>query len=162
MLLPKPKTRVEIHEGIGGEVHQTWTNNINYGVHVWALILTTISSISNIFPAKINPLTLGMFCKKCVFWTFWCFLSWISVKLALIQSKVRLQHNNFLASSIAFYHIVTRACTKIKILRKWPTSLGFFDFWNFFCLPFFSFFFLFAAVIDLLLGLLAVKKVLKF
>ena len=33
-----------------------------------------------------------------------------------------------------------------------------FDFWNFFGLSFFSFSFLFAAVIGLLLGLLAVKK----
>ena len=33
-----------------------------------------------------------------------------------------------------------------------------FDFWNFFCLSFVSFSLLFAALIDLLLGLLAVKK----
>ena len=38
----------------------------------------------------INQLTPGTFCKKCVFWTFWCFLSWISAKLALIRSKMRL------------------------------------------------------------------------
>ena len=36
-----------------------------------------------------------------------------------------------------------------------------FDFWNFFRLSFFSFSLLFAAVIDLLLGLLAVKKLLR-
>ena len=36
-----------------------------------------------------------------------------------------------------------------------------FHFWNFFGLSFFSFSFLFAAVIDLLLGLLAVKKLLE-
>ena len=36
-----------------------------------------------------------------------------------------------------------------------------FDFWIFFCLSFFSFSFLFAAVIDLLVGLLAVKKLLR-
>ena len=36
-----------------------------------------------------------------------------------------------------------------------------FDFWNFFCLSFFSFSLVFAAVIDLLLGLLVVKKLLR-
>ena len=49
----------------------------------------------NIASAKtLNPLTPATFCKKCIFWTFWCFLSWISAKLALIQSKMRLQHNS--------------------------------------------------------------------
>ena len=42
----------------------------------------------------INPLTPGTFCKKCVFWTFWWFLGWISAKLPLIRSKMRLQHNS--------------------------------------------------------------------
>ena len=56
----------------------------------------------------------------------------------------------FLATSVAFYIIVTRASAEIKIFRL-------FDFWNFFSHSFF----LFAAVIDLLLGLLAVKKTSK-
>ena len=43
---------------------------------------------------SINPLTPGTFCKKCVFWTFWWFLAWISAKLPLIRSKMRLQHNS--------------------------------------------------------------------
>ena len=42
----------------------------------------------------INPLTPETFCKKCVFWTFWWFLGWISAKLPLIRSKMRLQHNS--------------------------------------------------------------------
>ena len=68
----------------------------------------------------------------------------------------------FLATIIAFNKILTRARAEIKILRKWPTSLGFFDFGIFFFrLFFFSFSFLFSAVIDLLLGLLAVKKRLR-
>ena len=46
-------------------------------------------------------------------------------------------------------------------MRKWPTSLGFSIFGIFFHLSFFSFSFLFAAVIDLLLGLLVVKKTSK-
>ena len=53
--------------------------------------------------------------KKCVFWTFWYFLGWISAKLALIWSKMRFttQQLAFLATGIAFYHIVTRACAEI-------------------------------------------------
>ena len=42
----------------------------------------------------INPLTPGTFCKKCIFWTFWSFLGWISAKLPLIWSKMHLQHNS--------------------------------------------------------------------
>ena len=42
-----------------------------------------------------NPLTPGAFCKICDFWTFWWFLGWILAKLALIQSKMRLQLNSW-------------------------------------------------------------------
>ena len=44
---------------------------------------------------------------------------------------------------------------------RWPTSLGFSIFGIFFSLSFFSFSFLFAAVINLLLGLLLLKKTSK-
>ena len=85
-----------------------------------------------------NPLTPGTFCKKCVFWTFWWFLGCSSAKLALIRSKMRLQHN-----SLPFLPPASRlAHCDSGMRRKWK----------------FSFSFLFAAVIDLLLGLLAVKK----
>ena len=53
---------------------------------------------------------------------------------------------------------------KIKLqdhfwMRKWPTSLGFLFFLPvFFCVSFFSCSYLFAAVVDLLLGLLLVQK----
>ena len=67
-----------------------------------------------------------------------------------VENAFATQQLAFLATSIAFYHIVTRDVQKSKF--------GLFDFWNFFRLPFFSFSFLFAAVIDLLLGLLAVKN----
>ena len=60
----------------------------------------------------------------------------------------------FLVTGIAFYDISTRAYAEIYVFRL-------FDFWIFFCLSFFSFSFLFAAVIDFLLGLLAVKKLLR-
>ena len=38
--------------------------------------------------SHLNPLTLGAFCKKCVFWTFWWFLGWILAKLASIWFKM--------------------------------------------------------------------------
>ena len=74
-------------------------------------------------------------------------------RLDLGQISFNLVENAFaarqlaLAASIAFYPILARAC----VFRLC-------DFWFFFGLYFFSFSFLFAAVIDLLLGLLAVKK----
>ena len=66
---------------------------------------------------------------------------------------------SFLA--IAFYNILAQACTEIQILRS-DLRLKAFWFFSFsFRLSFFSFSFLFAAVIGLLLGLLAVKKLLR-
>ena len=50
---------------------------------------------------RFNPLTPGTFCKKCVFWTFWWSLGWMSAKLPLIQSKMHLQHNS-LPTSLGF------------------------------------------------------------
>ena len=78
-----------------------------------------------------------------------------------VENAFATQQLAFLATSIAFYHIVTRACAEIKILDEKVTYVfRLFDFWNFFSPSFFSFSFLFAAVIDLL-GLLAVKKLLR-
>ena len=74
---------------------------------------------------------------------------------------MHLQHNSlpFLPPASC---IVTRACTEIKFLdEKVNYVLRLFDFWNFFRLSFLSFSLLFAAVIDLLLGLLAVKQLLR-
>ena len=111
---------------------------------------------------NFNPLTPGAFCQKIVFWTFWWFSGWISAKLASIWSKRHLQH-----SSLPFLPLASRFTTfwlghaqKSKFwTRKWPTSLGFLIF-EFFFFSFFYFTF-FAAVIGLLLGLLAVKKLLR-
>ena len=118
----------------------------------------------------INPLTPGPFCQNHIFWTFWRFSGWIWAKLAPIYSKrhyfATWQHA-FLSTSMAFYYIFARACAEIKILRfgfwtrKWPTSLGFSILLYFFRLSFFAFSFLFAAVIDLLLGLLPLQKILR-
>ena len=112
----------------------------------------------------INPLTPWAFCKKMRF------LDILMVfRLDLGQISFNLVENAFatrqlasLATGIAFYDIWTRVCAEIKILRKWPTSLVFSSFGIFFApSSFFSFSFLFAAVIALLLGLLAVKKLLR-
>ena len=46
------------------------------------------------FKGKINPLTPGTFCQKCIFLTFWWFWGWISAKLALIWSKMHLWHDS--------------------------------------------------------------------
>ena len=62
-----------------------------------------------------------------------------------------------------FYDIFARACAEIKISRKWLTSSRFsvFLFFIFLRLSFFSFSYIFAAVIFFLLSLLPVQKSLK-
>ena len=82
------------------------------------------------------------------------------ISFTLVENAFATQQLGFLATRIVFYHIVTRACAEIKILRV-TYVFRLFDFWIFFRLSFFSFSLLFAAVIDLLLGLLAVKKLLR-
>ena len=84
----------------------------------------------------------------------------------LVENAFVTQQLAFLATSIAFYHFVTRSCAEIKILRFFGREsdlrLKAFRFLEFFFRPsVFSFSLVFAAVIDLLLGLLAVKKLLK-
>ena len=78
----------------------------------------------------------------------------------LVKNALASRQLGFLATAIAFCDIFTRGCAEIKTLR--PMSLGFSIFGkNVFRLSFFSFSFLFAAVIDLVLGLLVVKKLLR-
>ena len=55
--------------------------------------------------------------QKMRFWTFWCFLSWISAKLASIQSKIRLQHNSLPFLPPASRFTTLWACAEIKIFR---------------------------------------------
>ena len=76
----------------------------------------------------LNLLTPGAFCKKCIFWTFWWFLSWISAKLALIWSKMHLQHDSlsFLPPVSRFSALCVGHAQKSKFWdsfwrRKWPT-----------------------------------------
>ena len=83
------------------------------------------------------------------------------ISLNLVEYAFVAQPLALLATKIAFYELWACACAEIKILRRWPTSLGFSIFDVFFFLSFFSFSFLFASGIDLLLGLLAVKKLLR-
>ena len=84
-----------------------------------------------------------------------------------VQNAFTTQQLAFLATSIVFYHNVTRACARIKILRlfldeKVTYVFRLFDFWIFFfAFPFSPFLFSFAAMINLLQGLLAVKKLLR-
>ena len=77
----------------------------------------------------------------------------------LAENAFTTQQLAFRATDITFYNISTQACAEIKILR--PTSFSFSIFGFFFHLCYFSFSFLFAAVIDLLLDLLVVKKASK-
>ena len=80
------------------------------------------------------------------------------ISFNLVKNAFAIGQLSLLATRIAFYDILAQACTQIKILR--PTSLGFSIFEFFLPFVFFLFFF-FAAVIDILLGLLAVKKLLR-
>ena len=85
----------------------------------------------------------------------------------LVKNALTSRQLNFLATGIMFCYTFTRACAEIKMLRQFLEKkvtcvFRLFDIWTFlFRLSFFSFSFLFAAVIDLLLGLLAVKKLLR-
>ena len=86
----------------------------------------------------LNPLTLGTFCKKCVFWTFWWFLGWISAKLPLIQLKRRLQHSSlpFLPPASHFSAFWLGHAQKSKFWQCLDEKVTYvfrlFDFWNFF------------------------------
>ena len=105
----------------------------------------------------INPLTAGTFCKKMRSLDILMLFKLDLAKSALIRSKMRLQHNSlpFLPPASRFTTLWLGHPQKSKF---WTTSLGFSIFEIFFRLPFFSFSFLCAAVIDPLLGLLADKS----
>ena len=93
---------------------------------------------SNCWMLQFNPFTRGTFCKKCVFWTFWCFISWISAKLALNRLKMRLHH-----SSLPCWPPASRFTTlwlgHAQKSKFWVTYVfRLFDFWNLFSPSFFS------------------------
>ena len=92
---------------------------------------------SNYFTNKLHwtHWLLKRFAKNAFFWTFWCFLSWISAKLALIWSKMHLQLNSFpfLPPASHFTTLWLGYAQKSKFwTRKWPMSLGFSIFGIFF------------------------------
>ena len=116
------------------------------------MVRKTLPPVKEIF----HPLTPGAFCKKMRFLDILVVfrLDLGQISFNPIENAFATQQLAFLTTSIAFYHIVTRSCAEIE---KVTNFFRLFKFWNFF----FSFSFLFAAVIDLLLGLLAVKKTSK-
>jgi len=82
------------------------------------------------------------------------------ISLNLVENAFATRHLAVLAPGIAFYNILARACAEIKNIfggERVTYVLKLFDF------LIFSFSFLFAAVIDLLLamGLLAAKRLLR-
>ena len=92
----------------------------------------------------INPLTPGAFCKKCFLEILVVIrLDLGQISFNLVENAFATQQLAFLATSIAFYHIVTRAYAEIKnfCTRKWPTSLGFSIFGIFFAFAFSPFLF---------------------
>ena len=116
----------------------------NFALHV----ITALSKYL-VFSLSLNPLNPEAFYEKGISWTFWWFLGSISVKLPSIWSKCTCITTAWLS------------CHWHRDLRHFDSGMRRNqDFEIFFGLSFFSFSFLFAAVIDLLLGLLAVKKLL--
>ena len=84
------------------------------------------------------------------------------VKLDIGFNLVKKALAACLCTSISFYSILAQACVEIRILYKKVTYvLRHYDLFNLFWLSFFPFPFLFATVIDLLMGLLAIKKLLR-
>ena len=99
-----------------------------------------------------------------IFWTLWWFSGWISAQLALIWSKMHLQHDSLPILPLAL-HFTTFWLWCVQKSKFWGEKANYifwlFEFWIFFAFPFSPFLFFFSAVIDLLLGLLGVKKLRK-
>ena len=63
----------------------------------------------------INPLTPGAFCKKCFLEILVVIrLDLGQISFNLVENAFATQQLAFLATSIAFYHIATRACAEIN------------------------------------------------
>ena len=87
---------------------------------MWPHTNYTIYEYYNTAAIQLNPLTPGAFYKKCVFWTFWWFLGWISAKLALIWPKMHLRHDSlpFLLLAWRFTTFRLRHTPKSKFWQK--------------------------------------------
>ena len=126
-----------------------------------------VSTYKKVFLSQnFNPLTPGAFCKNTFFGHFGPVfrLDLGQISFTLIENAfARWQFALLAASRSRFtaFWLARGQKSKIFWTREWPTSLGLSIFEIFFRLCFFFFSFLFAAVIDLLLGLLAVKKLLR-
>ena len=121
-----------------------------------------------IYQNAFNPMTPGAFCQKCSLDILVVFmLDFGQISFNLVEKAFATQQFALLATSIVFHDILARACAEIQILREFLDEkvtyvFRLFDFFNlFFRLSFSSLCCLFAVVIDLLLGLLAVKKLLR-
>ena len=102
-------------------------------------------------------MTPGAFRQKSFLWTFWRFSAWKWAKLATIYSKGIFNTT----VGMSFFPLTPHFCSEMKRnknFEKVPQFVGFSFFEYFFRLSFFSFSYLFAEVIKLLLGLLPVQK----
>ena len=68
----------------------------------------------------INPLTPGAFCKKHNFLDILAVfrLDFGQISFNLVENAFATRQLAVLATSIAFYDILARACAEIKILRR--------------------------------------------
>ena len=147
-------------------LYTLFQNGHHFSILLFSCKLTHVALFLNSKCKRIlSHWLLELFAKKAFFWTFWWSLGWASAKLPLTWLKMRLQHSclPFSPPASHFSAMWLGHVQKSKFLEENVTYiLKLFDFWNFFCaFPFSPFLFFFAAVIDLLLGLLAVKKLLR-
>ena len=132
----------------------------------WRLECQTLNNAINKQLSSLTHWPLELFAKM-LFWTFLRFSGWIRAKLAPIYSEKHLQHDSTpffrLASRFLIFLLghVHKSKLRGKNLDKKVTYVfTLFDFCISFS-PVLSLFFLFAALIDLLLGLLPIQKILR-
>ena len=75
----------------------------------------------------LNPLSHSAFYQKRIFWKFWGFSGWRLAKLALIESKMHLQHDSLLFLSLAprFATFWLRSAQKSNFLKYFRAFLFF-------------------------------------
>ena len=140
------------------------SDQLNISKPVFGVIQYRVAGSSNMYLnheyGSLTHWLLELFAKSAFFGYFsGSYLGWISAKLPLIQSKMHLQHNSlpFLPPESRFSALWLGHAQKSKF---WDLRL-FGILFSPFLFLLFSYSLTFAAVIDLLLGLLAVKKLLR-